>query len=81
MEKPKYGKDRNKELMDFLCEEDKSEKLKSCPFCSGKPYVYTSGNESCGFFEEIICGECGCRTKRLKEGIAKDAWNRRVDNG
>lgn len=33
----------------------KETELKPCPFCGGKAYVYTSGNESCGFFEEIIC--------------------------
>ena len=52
--------------------------LKPCPFCGGKAYVYTSGNESCGFFEEIICKKCGCRTNRLKEGIAEDVWNTRT---
>ena len=53
-------------------------KLLNCPFCGGKPYVYTSGNESCGFFEEIICKKCGCQTNRLKEGIAKYVWNTRT---
>jgi Lar family restriction alleviation protein len=52
--------------------------LLSCPFCGGKPFVYISGSKSCGFFEEIICEKCGCRTDRLKEGIAKDAWNTRT---
>ena len=52
-------------------------KLLSCPFCGGKPFVYTTGNTSCGFFAEIICKNCGCRTGRVAEKTASDVWNTR----
>jgi Lar family restriction alleviation protein len=51
--------------------------LKPCPFCGGKPFVYTTGNVSCGFYVEIICENCGCRTDRAIEEVASDVWNAR----
>lgn len=57
--------------------EKKSNRLLSCPFCGGKPFVYTTGNVSCGFYVEIICENCGCRTDRAYEEVATEAWNTR----
>lgn len=77
MQKPKYGNDRNKELMDFLCEEDKSEKLKSCPFCNGKARVEQAYNGQ----YYVSCMICGIRTLFSdKKNIPIMLWNRRADD-
>ena len=54
-----------------------NDKLLPCPFCGGKPFVYTTGSVSCGFYVEIICENCGCRTDRAYEEVASEVWNTR----
>lgn len=49
--------------------------------CGGEPFVYYSGNKSDGEFTEVICKQCRCRTDRLMDKAAIEAWNRRADNG
>ena len=52
--------------------------LKPCPFCGGEAFLYYSGSESVGFFLEVVCKKCCCRTDRLREEMAIEAWNRRA---
>lgn len=77
MQKPKYGNDRNKELMDFLCEENKREKLKPCPFCGGKAQVYQDYTSH----YLVQCTKCGITTLHYGDTQSpKDVWNRRTKN-
>ena len=52
-----------------------TDKLRECPFCGGEAFEYYSGNQ----FEicEVVCKECGCRSKRKTEDEAIAAWNNR----
>lgn len=57
-------------------------KLKPCPFCGG-----TAGAIGDGAFDEdncfwVRCWECGAETSAYESvEEAKEAWNRRADNG
>lgn len=53
--------------------------LKKCPFCGGEAYKYISGSVSNGVFAEVICKECYSRTDRMREDLAIEAWNKRVN--
>ena len=52
-----------------------TDKLRECPFCGGEAFEYYSGSQ----FEicEVVCKECGCRSKRKTEAEAIAAWNTR----
>lgn len=52
-----------------------TEKLKRCPFCGGKAFEYYSGSQF--EFCEVVCKECGCRSKRKTEEEAIASWNTR----
>lgn len=54
--------------------------LKPCPFCGGKASVYYSGSPGNGYFSEVICKKCICRTDRIPGDKAIEVWNRRVEN-
>lgn len=54
-------------------------KAKPCPFCGNEAHIYHSGSESNGFFSEVICNKCGCRTKRMRDDCAIETWNKRTD--
>lgn len=55
--------------------------LKPCPFCGGKAFAYYSGSPGNGYFSEVICEKCNCRTDRLRGDKAIEVWNGRVENG
>lgn len=74
MQKPHFGKDVNKELMDYLYEEDKCEKIKPCPFCGGKAKL----NQAYDGHYCVTCELCGVRTLYSdKKHIPIMFWNRR----
>ena len=52
-----------------------TDKLKNCPFCGGEAFEYYSGSQF--EFCEVVCKECGCRSKRKTEEEAIEAWNTR----
>ena len=53
--------------------------LKKCPFCGGEAFTYLTGSISNGIFTEVICKKCGSRTERLREDLAIELWNSRVN--
>lgn len=58
--------------------------LKPCPFCGGEADIFTSAEvgylRSNGF--TVRCCNCFCGTGMYKDiARAKEAWNRRVDDG
>lgn len=55
--------------------ETMTDKLLNCPFCGGKAFEYYSGSQF--EFCEVVCKECGCRSKRKTEAEAIKAWNTR----
>ena len=52
-----------------------TDKLKPCPFCGGEAFEYYSGSQL--EFCEVVCKECGCRSKRKTEEEAIASWNNR----
>lgn len=52
-----------------------NKELKPCPFCGGEAFEYYSGSQF--EFCEVVCKECGCRSKRKTEAEAIKAWNTR----
>lgn len=52
-----------------------TDKLRECPFCGGEAFEYYSGSQL--EFCEVVCKECGCRSKRNTEAEAIAAWNNR----
>lgn len=53
-----------------------NEQLKPCPFCGGKPKIYTFANEE----YYVKCDGCYARTDLYdSENCAKKAWNRRAN--
>lgn len=63
--------------------ENKAE-LKPCPFCGGEADIFTSvevGYLGSNKFT-VRCGNCFCGTGNYKDiARAKEAWNRRADDG
>lgn len=56
-------------------------KLKPCPFCGGKAAAIWNGASNERNYC-VRCWECGAETSVYKsEKEAKEAWNRRADNG
>jgi hypothetical protein len=52
-------------------------KLLPCPCCGGEVLKYYYGSVGNGIFLEIVCKECGIRTKRTIEQEAIKTWNTR----
>lgn len=52
-----------------------NKELKPCPFCGGEAFEYYSGSQF--EFCEVVCKECGCRSKGKTEAEAIEAWNTR----
>lgn len=53
-----------------------TDKLRECPCCGGEAFEYYSGSQL--EFCEVVCKECGCRSKRKTEEEAIALWNKRV---
>lgn len=65
------------------------ERLKPCPFCGGKPYLFSEDrpSESGGVTRGVVrCTVCAARVEYVMDGIlqfqtaerkAAEAWNRR----
>ena len=64
--------------------EGKKIELKPCPFCGGEADIFTSvevGYLGSNKFT-VRCGNCFCGTGHYEDTErAKEAWNRRVDDG